>query len=117
MSRMEVSKDLLVEVVLAFAAGRSGTRSVTLVKRRQMNGSRQRPITHVSHAVFPAIILSNSQQNVTTILLQKGGKICSTGLDIIVLVDGEQNHSQIGSWENSQCPCSCRWGLCDTCLG
>jgi len=59
----------VVEVVLAFAAGRSGTRSIT-----------------VSHAVFPAIILSNSQQNVTTIGLQKGGKICSTGLDIIVNV-------------------------------
>ena len=59
MSRIEVRKDLLVEVVLATAAGLSGTRSISLVKRHQMSGSRQRLITHVSHAVFPAIIFSN----------------------------------------------------------
>src|SRR5712691_2551514 len=108
MSFIEVRKDLLIKVVLASAAGRSGTRSITLVKRRQMSGSRQRRITYVSHAVFPPIILSNGQQNVTTVALQKGGKICSTGLDIKVLANGEQNHSQIGASENSQCLCSCR---------
>ena len=117
MSFIEVRKDLLVEVVLASAAGMSGTRSITLVKRRQMSGSRQRLITYVGHAVFPPIILSNGQQNVTTVALQKGGKICRTSLDIKVLANGEQNHSEIGASENSQCPCSYHSGHRDTFLG
>jgi hypothetical protein len=118
MPRIEVRKDLLVEVVLASATGSSCTGSITLVKRRQMmSGSRQRPITYMSHAAFPPIIFSNGQQDVTTIALQKEGKVCSTGLDIKVLANGEDDHSQIGASENSQCLCSCHSGRRDTFLG
>ncbi len=83
----------------------------------QMNGFRQRLITHIGHAVLPAIIFPNGQQYVVAVDFQNGDEKFSTSSDVEVLGNSEQNHSKIEVSENSRCPCSYHWEHPYTCLG
>jgi hypothetical protein len=50
-----------------------------------MNGFRQRLITHIGHAVLPAIILPNGQQYVIAVDFQSGDEKFSASSDVEVL--------------------------------